>query len=97
MPNLQKALAWSDWRIAVLILELRAARIVEVYASAERQIDTDGGADQRVSRAVSEAFVANQVSELIDSLPLHGNASQAVISLFTLVCLIKSSPKYYFL
>lgn len=48
---------------AVLLIELRAAHMVQGHAKGIRDGAEDGGADWRVGRAVAEAFVAKRVEE----------------------------------
>ncbi|KAI0042754.1 peroxisomal oxidase [Auriscalpium vulgare] len=52
----------------VLMLELRAARVVEAHADRVQDGGLDAGAAQRLSNAVADAFVAVRVSELVDEL-----------------------------
>ncbi|KAI0651075.1 acyl-CoA oxidase [Trametes meyenii] len=58
--------AWEDPKTAILILEKRAAAIVAERA--RHQGDPDASSDQRVARAVTDAFVAVQVGQIVDSL-----------------------------
>lgn len=79
------ASAWDDPQTSILLLEWRAAHIVR--ARAEHADDPDASTDQRVSRAVSEAFIAAQVGEMLASSPLKGDEARVVALLFKLVCL----------
>lgn len=76
---------WADWRCSVMLLELRAARIVEDRLAAEKTRDADASFDQRVSRAVTEAYVAAQIGELIETLPLKEYTAEIMRSLQRLV------------
>ncbi|OCB91493.1 peroxisomal oxidase [Sanghuangporus baumii] len=80
---------WVDWRVVVEVLEWRAARSVESYAKALENGQPDASADQRVSRAVTEAYVATQVADMIQSLSRLGLGDSAAIvgSLLTLYLL----------
>ncbi|OCH87691.1 acyl-CoA oxidase [Obba rivulosa] len=59
-------LAWEDPQTSIRILELRAALVVKHCAL--YQDGPDASMDQRVSKAVTEAFVAVQVGKIITSL-----------------------------
>ncbi|KAJ7718945.1 peroxisomal oxidase [Mycena metata] len=58
--------SWSHPATAILLLEWRAALLVN--ESAQTLSEPDATLTQRVSRAVTEAFVAARVGEMIDSL-----------------------------
>ena len=85
LPNLLSG--WSNWKTAILVLEWRAAKIVEDRVEAEERRVVDASSDQRVARAVTECYVAKQVASFIDDLPANfSNTSVGVLkSLFTLV------------
>ena len=76
---------WADPRRSVNLLELRAVHMVRDYV--KNEADPDASAAQRVSRAVTEAFVAAQVATFIQTLPTHlpGKEAQIVKDLLTLV------------
>ncbi|TDL27073.1 acyl-CoA oxidase [Rickenella mellea] len=76
---------WSNSRALILLLEWRAARIVASRATMPE--DSDASVDQRVSRAVSEAFVAAQVGEMISGLPFGGYDGRVIEGLFRLYLL----------
>ena len=57
------ALDWSDYQSIIALLERRAAAMVQERA--RHLTDPDASVDQRVSRAVTDAFVAAQVGEII--------------------------------
>ncbi|KAF8644979.1 hypothetical protein AX16_008153 [Volvariella volvacea WC 439] len=63
---------WMDYQNVVLILEWRAAVLVQNHASSSASagttVDLDPSVNQRVSRAVTEAFVASKVGEMIEGL-----------------------------
>ncbi|KAF8190757.1 peroxisomal oxidase [Mycena galopus ATCC 62051] len=58
--------SWTHPATAILLLEWRAALLV--HDSAQTLSEPDATITQRVSRAVTEAFVAARVGELIESL-----------------------------
>lgn len=76
---------WADPHTSVYLLEQRAVHMVLEYAAHEG--DPDASAPQRVSRAVTEAFVAAQVEGFIHELPsqLPGDSAHVVKDLLTLV------------
>lgn len=80
--------AWTSHHLLVQALEWRAARAVEAYASLNTKGEIDASADKRVCRAVTEAFVAGQVSEMIDVLPFGDPTKTIVSSLLRLVRLL---------
>jgi len=57
---------WKDPATSILLLELRAALILQELA--QNASETDASANQRVSKAVTESFVAARVGEMIDGL-----------------------------
>ena len=76
---------WTDPRTAVHLLELRALFMVREYA--KNEADPDASAPQRVSRAVSEAFVAAQVEAFFQGLcsQLPNKDADIIKDLLTLV------------
>ncbi|KAJ7310906.1 acyl-CoA dehydrogenase/oxidase C-terminal [Mycena albidolilacea] len=64
-PELSPA-SWTHPATAILLLEWRAALIV--HECAQTLKEPDASVTQRVSRAVTEAFVAGRVGEMIESL-----------------------------
>ncbi|KAI0369512.1 acyl-CoA oxidase [Pilatotrama ljubarskyi] len=60
------ALVWTDPQTSILLLEQRAAAMVAERA--KHQNDPDASSDTRVARAVTDAFVAVQVGEIIRGL-----------------------------
>lgn len=79
---------WGNWTTAVSVLEWRAAKIVEDRADAEARKEVDSNSDQRTARAITEAYVAKQVTMFIESIPRHlPEASGRILkALFKLVC-----------
>ncbi|PPQ69969.1 hypothetical protein CVT24_003673 [Panaeolus cyanescens] len=77
---------WSDPSTAILLLELRAAFIVQEHA--KNASEPDASANQRTSKAVTEAFVAVQVGEMIKKLEnLNGRERVVLTKLFLLYLL----------
>ncbi|TFK85181.1 acyl-CoA oxidase [Polyporus arcularius HHB13444] len=69
--------SWDDPQNVVSLLEKRAAAMVQERA--KHLQDPDASADQRVSRAVTDAFVAAQVCEFIKSLRETVGGKEAVV------------------
>jgi acyl-CoA oxidase len=69
--------------VVLLLLEWRAALIVQDLARNQNKPDTS--ANQRVSKAVSEAFVAAQVVQMIQELNLVDEDRRVVGELYRLV------------
>ena len=66
-PSFHSTSDWTDPAALILALEWRAALVVQAHAQLN---DGEGDANgpQRVSNAVSDAFVASQVGEMINNL-----------------------------
>ncbi|PIL25736.1 hypothetical protein GSI_11486 [Ganoderma sinense ZZ0214-1] len=75
---------WGNPRRVVEMLERRAACMVRERAA--HAADPDASMDQRVARAVTDAFVAAQVDEVIDGLEGSVGGKEAVVlrKLYTL-------------
>jgi acyl-CoA oxidase len=92
LPDLAEAhvapspLTWSA-ADAVYLLELRAAHMVKDYASRSKHQSSDGSADWRVARAVTEAFVAPRIGKVIVDVErkLRTPTAATVIALMRLV------------
>lgn len=76
--------SWKDPGVAVLLLEWRAALVVHEHA--QTSAHPDATVNQRVSKAVTEAFIGAQVLAIIRNLPLKGKDGQVIGSLYLLVC-----------
>ena len=74
---------WSEPLSCINLLQWRAARLVGTYQ--ENAQVPDPMINQRVSRAVSEAFVADQVKDILANMSLKGRERQALTSLLMLV------------
>lgn len=72
---------WYDRKTLILVLEWRAALLVEARANSSSEIYSD----QRVSKAVSDAFVASQIGEMISNLSLQRSDQLIISNLLTLV------------
>ncbi|KAJ7257516.1 peroxisomal oxidase [Mycena haematopus] len=66
VPPELNATSWTQPATSILLLEWRAALLV--HESAQTLGESDATATQRVSRAVTEAFVAARVGEMIEAL-----------------------------
>lgn len=85
LPSLNDASWKQDPSLPVLLLEWRAALVVKDLA--EHLADPDASVYQRVSKAVTDAFVATQISQMVQDLNLSTNETKAVRGLYQLVCL----------
>ncbi|EKM75391.1 hypothetical protein AGABI1DRAFT_79987 [Agaricus bisporus var. burnettii JB137-S8] len=68
MPSLPSDSEWQNPATAVLLLEWRAALLVRELA--QHVDDLDASATQRTAGAVTEAFIAARVMEMIKELPV---------------------------
>lgn len=77
---------WADPQTAVRVLELRGAYVARDYA--KHVGDADASAAQRVSKAVTEAFVAGQIGSYMGELrkQLPTREAGVIRDLLTLVC-----------
>lgn len=82
---------------SILLLEWRAARIVEEHA---RTVDdSDASINQRVAKAVTEAFIAAQIGEIINTLGPTGMKERErniVGKVYLLVSFISAIPYHFF-
>src|SRR5271155_2003515 len=82
---------FEDPNVSIPLLELRAALIVQDYAKSlavGKNPEIDASVDQRVSKAVTEAFVAVRVAEIIKGLEevgVKGNDANVVKKVYLLV------------
>lgn len=79
---------WTDSQVVINILEWRAARAVQAHAVSQKSDTTDAGSNQRVSRAVSEAYVAAQVGEMRYSMGRAGVGKESESLLKSLLHLV---------
>lgn len=76
---------FNDLKTSITLLELRAALMVQDHA---KNSDIDANVNQRLSKAVTEAFVAVQVGEMIKGLGdvgVKGNDASVVEKVYLLV------------
>ena len=80
---------FTDPNTSTLLLELRAALIVRDHAkNLATNSQVDASVDQRVSKAVTEAFIAVQVADIIKGLEdkgIKGNDADVVKKMYLLV------------
>jgi hypothetical protein len=90
-PSLPLDRAWQDPAVSVLLLEWRAALLVRELA--QHVDDQDASAAQRTARAITDAFIAARVKEMITEIPevLKGS-EKSVKALEKLYLLVRSSP-----
>lgn len=81
-PDLSES-SWKDPATSILLLEWRAAFLVRAHS--QTADEPDASVNQRVSKAVTEAFVASQVDKTIASLSLPARSAQPVHALYLLV------------
>lgn len=67
-PPQVTASTWHDVRSVVILLEWRAALMVKNFTQTQASGDVDANVNQRLARAITEAFVAAQVGEMINNL-----------------------------
>ena len=90
-PRLNDSLSIQDFadpNTSILLLELRAALIVQDHAKNLATGEIDANVNQRVSKAVTESFVAVQVAEMIKGLEnvgIKGNDTAVVKKVYLLV------------
>lgn len=95
-PPLTSLASWSDASTLVLLLEWRAALVVRSYTIINSASDgeLDAGASRRVSHAVTEAFVAAQILDMIRGLrttEMPNQTKEVVEQLYLLV----RSPSFH--
>ncbi|KAG1844706.1 peroxisomal oxidase [Suillus subluteus] len=67
-PPQVTASTWHNVQSVVLLLEWRAALMVKNFTQTPTSGDVDASVNQRLAKAVTEAFVAAQVGEMINNL-----------------------------
>ena len=92
-PTNAKAGEWGNPQTAIELLERRAACMVRERA--KHASDPDASSDRRVARAVTDAFVAAQVGEIIRGLEQSVGGKEAAIlrKLYTLVSTVRFNFK----
>jgi acyl-CoA oxidase len=87
-PPQVTASTWHDIHSVVLLLEWRAAFMVKNFTQTPAGRDVDASVNQRLAKAVTEAFVAAQVGEMINNLSnLPWEDAKVVGSLYRLYLL----------
>lgn len=87
-PPQVTASTWHDVQSVVLLLEWRAALMVKNFTQTPASGDVDASVNQRLAKAVTEAFVAAQVGEMINNLAnLPSEDAKAVGCLYRLYLL----------
>ncbi|KAG2145428.1 peroxisomal oxidase [Suillus bovinus] len=87
-PPQVTASTWHDVRSVVLLLEWRAALMVKNFTQTPASGDVDASINQRLAKAVTEAFIAAQVGEMINNLTnLPSEDARAVGRLYRLYLL----------
>jgi acyl-CoA oxidase len=77
-------MVWQDHAAIIYLLEWRAALAVE--SAAQNSDHPDAGINQRLSKAITEAFVATQVGAMVSDLnQLAQNEASALGDLYLLV------------
>jgi acyl-CoA oxidase len=85
VPTSFSAQELRDPATAILLLELRAALVVQEHAQSSG--DVDASVNQRASKAITEAFIAAQVGQMINGLSaLQDKDREVVTKVFLLVC-----------
>lgn len=90
-PALNDSLSIQDFadpNTSILLLELRAALIVQDHAKNLATGDIDASVNQRLSKAVTEAFIAVQVAGMMKGLEdvgIRGNDADVVKKVYLLV------------
>jgi acyl-CoA oxidase len=80
------ASTWHDVSTVVLLLEWRAALMAKNFTKTQTKGDVDANVNQRLAKAVTEAFVAVQVGEMISNLiALPTEDARAIGPLYRLV------------
>lgn len=91
-PLTPTACTWSIAE-AIYLLELRAAYMVHEHANRLRTETPDGSADWRVARAVTEAFVAPRIGEVVMEVDKKLQAPTATVVTAVMQLVSRSGPK----
>ncbi|KAG2354563.1 peroxisomal oxidase [Suillus spraguei] len=90
-PPQVTASTWQDVRSVVLLLEWRAALMVKNFTQTPASADVDASINQRLAKAVTEAFVAAQVSEMINDLAILPSEDAKVVGCLYRLYLLMSA------
>jgi acyl-CoA oxidase len=92
-PSLPLDNGWQDPAVSILLLEWRAALLVRELA--QHVDELDASAAQRTARAITEAFIAARVNEMIKELPEVLEGSQRSVKVLErLYLLVRSYSNY---
>lgn len=90
-PPQVTASTWHDVRTVVLLLEWRAALMVKNFTQTSASGDVDASVNQRLAKAVTEAFVAAQVGEMISNLAVLPSEDAKVVGCLYRLYLLTSA------
>ncbi|KAG2355129.1 peroxisomal oxidase [Suillus spraguei] len=90
-PPQVTASTWQDVRSVVLLLEWRAALMVKNFTQTPASADVDASINQRLAKAVTEAFVAAQVGEMINNLAVLPSEDAKVVGYLYRLYLLTSA------
>ncbi|KAG1733523.1 acyl-CoA dehydrogenase/oxidase C-terminal [Suillus lakei] len=82
---------WHDVHSVVLLLEWRAALMVKNFTQTQASGDVDASVNQRLAKAVTEAFVAAQVGEMINNLTILPSEDAKVVGCLYRLYLLTSA------
>jgi len=88
------ATTWHDVSAVVLLLEWRAALMVKNFVQTQAKGEADANINQRLAKAVTEAFVAVQVGEMINRTTLPSEDAKVVGRLYRLVSCYLRPPAH---
>lgn len=86
-PSILANASWRDASSVILLLEWRAALLVREYV--QNAENPDANANQRTSKAVSEAFVATQVGEILKNIQQSGLEGKDTVALSNVYLLVR--------
>jgi acyl-CoA oxidase len=78
---------WHNPQTAIKLLEWRAALMVQSFARNAKTTGADGGVYYRLSRAITEAFIAARVGDMITEIKLNANEKRVLNQLLNLYLL----------
>ncbi|KAG2344190.1 peroxisomal oxidase [Suillus weaverae] len=90
-PPQVTATTWHDVHSVVLLLEWRAALMVKNFTQTPASGDVDANVNQRLAKAVTEAFVAAQVGEMINNLAVLPSEDAKVVGCLYRLYLLTSA------
>ncbi|KAG2119395.1 acyl-CoA dehydrogenase/oxidase C-terminal [Suillus clintonianus] len=90
-PPQVTASTWHHIPSVVLLLEWRAALMVKNFTQTQASGDVDASVNQRLAKAVTEAFVAAQVGEMIKNLTMLPSEDAKVVGCLYRLYLLTSA------